>query len=236
MEDSTFTIDQIGKLREIERARMKHGGFGLRSDLQALIMRLQSGGVGPKSDDPREIQAKRLWDKGFGREQGFDSFDAYLATIPEIPEAYMAPDDRFPELVLVDARLGLEKTCELLGVDFDYEDQSFEDFDPKKARTDKVYWIRAKNSEKIRRKSVCVRSVQFTNAGCELGLTAHEGVALLAQNPEGFRGCAMDLPGSVMRDDRMSVAFLHWVRERPELFCHFHDHDSSSCGSAFRTE
>jgi len=42
MRDSTFTIDQIAKLREIERARMRRGEPGLREELQTLISRLQS--------------------------------------------------------------------------------------------------------------------------------------------------------------------------------------------------
>lgn len=224
MEDSTFTIDQVGKLREIERARLKRDEPGLRSDLQALIMRLQSGGVGPQSDDPRVVQAKRLYDKGFGlREGGFPphgnwpTFDAYLATIPEIPEELKANDKRFPELVLVDTRIGIVKTCELLCVDFDGNDQTFEDFDPNKAKTDKVYWIRAQDGRKNNGKSIKTCRKQFTDAGDELGLTDHEGLALFAQNPEGLRGRAMDLPSSVGHEGRGSAACLSWFYERPRL-------------------
>ena len=42
------------------------------------------------TDDARTIQAKVLWDAGFGKELWYKTFEEYLATIPEIPEW---PDD-----------------------------------------------------------------------------------------------------------------------------------------------
>jgi len=240
MQDSRFEIDQVSKLREIERARIKRGEPGLRTEIQALIMRLQSGGVGPKSDDPREVQAKRLWDKGFGRDVDseayayIDDFDSYLRSIPEIPESLTAHDDRFPEIILVDARLGIVKICEILDIEYDGTDQTFEDFDPKKARTEKVYWIRLQDGKKNRNKSV--RTCRSEFAKDELGLTVHEGLARFAQNPESFRSFALDLAGSVYRDDRDYAAYLNWFNDRPLLYWYFDENENSHCGSGSRRE
>ncbi|MCI0479515.1 hypothetical protein L0Y59_03140, partial [Candidatus Uhrbacteria bacterium] len=94
-----ISTGQIRELLDIDRAR---GGIG--PEFQELISRLTSGGVGMKNDDPRAVQAKVLWDKGFGRESGCRSFQDYLATIPEIPPELVDDDPRFPLLVLVDDR------------------------------------------------------------------------------------------------------------------------------------
>jgi hypothetical protein len=206
MKDSTFEIDQIAKLREIERARMRRGEPGLREELQSLILRLQSGGVGPKSDDPRVVQAKRLWDKGFGKELGFDSFDAYLATIPEVPEVLKVHDELFPELVLVDARVGITKSCELLGIDYEGDDDTFVDYDLQKVRCEKTYWVRLQDGERNRGNSVHTSRSGFIEG--EIGLTVHEGLAFFAQNDATFVDRGMDLVGSVCRGNRHHAAYL----------------------------
>jgi hypothetical protein len=203
-------------------------------------MRLQSGGVGRKSDDLREVQAKRLWDKGFGRDVDseayayIDDFTSYLRSIPPIPEHLMAHDDRFPELILVDARVSITKTCELLGIDYGGDNQTFEDFDPKKARTDKVYWVRLQDGKKNHSKSVQTCRSEF--AKDELGLTVHEGLALFAQNPESFRSFALDITGSVSRDYRDDAACLDWFRDRPKLRWYFDAYEYPYYGSGSRRE
>lgn len=232
MKSSTFTVDQITELRAIEKTRMGKGESGLRAEVQSLIIRLKSGGVGAKIDDPRVVQAKKLWDKGFGEALGIDSFDVYLVTIPDIPDFPYSYKNRFPVLVLVDARLGITKTCDLLGAEFDGDDQTFVDYDPEQARTEKVYWIRAQDGEKNNGKSVRACRNSFTED--ELGLTVHEGLAFFAQNPEGLRGRGMDLPGSVTRDYRDFVAYLCWVCERSKLSWSGVDHPSHKFGSASR--
>lgn len=203
MKDSTFTIDQLGELRLIEKARIKKGKSGLRTELQALITRLKSGGVGIKTDDPREAQANLLYNWGFG---GNCSFAAFLATIPEIPEALKADNARFPELVLVDTRLPISKICKLLGIEFSGNDETYVDFDPKMAKTDKVYWIRVQDGYKNIGKSV--RTCRESFAEDEVGLSVYEGLALFVQNPKGLKGRVVDLPGSVYRGDRGAAAYL----------------------------
>ena len=223
-----LTIRQIKQLIEIDEA-----GPGIRAEVQALITRLTSGGVGVKTDDPRQAQAKRLWDKGFGREQGFDMFDAYLATIPVVPEAFKA-DERFPELVLVDARLPITKACELLGVDFSGDNQTYVDFDPKQAKSNKVYWILCQDGRKNYGKSV--KSCRQSFAADEVGLSAYQGLAIFAQNPEGLKGRAMDLPGSVRRDGRDDAAFLVCFFDRPRLSWCFDDDEDPVYGTGSRRE
>lgn len=226
-----LTTRQIKQLIEIDNA-----GFGIRADVSELIRRLTSGGVGIKSDDPRVVQAKFLWDKGWGRELGFDSFDAYLATVPEVPEDLRADDERFPLLVLVDARLGLVKIYELLGVEYDGGDQIFEDFDPTKAKTEKVYWIRAQDGRQNNGKSVGSCRNQFADASDEVGLTAYEGLALFAQNPKGLKGRAMNLPGSVNRGNRANSACLNWLSVRPRLEWNWYGHGDPRCSCGSRRE
>lgn len=233
MKNTSFTIDQIGKLREIEKKRIKSGESGLRGEVQELVKRLTSGGVCPKSDDPRIAQAKVLWDKGWGRELKIDSFDAYLAMIPEVPET-LTSDDRFPELVLVDSRIGIVKTCELLSIYFGGNDQTFEDFDLKKTRAEKVYWMRAQDGKKNRNKSISTSRSAF--ASDELGLTVHEGLAFFVQNPETFRKWGMDLIGSVRCDRRDYAAWLGWFSGRPGLRWDFDGRGSPGYGSASRRE
>ena len=213
---------------------MRVGGVGLRAEVQGLIVRLTSSGVSIQSDDPREAQTKVLWDKGLGRELGYDSFEAYLATIPDIPEDLRASSERFPELVLVDARPGLVKTCKLLGVSYSGDDRTFANFDPKKAKVEKVYWIRAQDGRKNSGKIVSVCRQQFTED--ELGLTVIEGLALFAQNPKGLRNRAMDLPGSVGRGGRgyTTCPCLSWFHRRPELFWSCGEDDDPRYGSASR--
>lgn len=226
-----LTTKQVKQLCEIDNA-----GPGIRVEVQELIQRLTSGGVGPQSDDPRFVQAKRLWDKGFGREQKMSSFEEYLATIPEVPEDLEAHDDRFPLLALVDARLGLVMTCVLLGVGFAGDDGTFEDFDPKKARTEKVYWIRAQDGKKNRGKSVRTCRSEFVKD--EFGLTAHEGLALFAQNPEIFWYWSMDLTDSVDRESRDRSACLEEFsgRYRYRLGWDWNGHEHPDYGSVSRRE
>lgn len=223
MKDSTFTVDQIGELRLIEKARIKKGEPGLRTELQALITRL-------KTNDPREAQAKRLYDKGLFAD--VQSFADFLATIPEISGALKADNDRFPELVLVDMRLPISKICELLGIEFLGNDDSYADFDPKTAKTDKIYWIRAQDGRKNKGKTV--RACRWSFTEDEVGLSVYEGLALFVQNLKGLKGRAIDLPGSGLRGLRGNAAYLNWFHERPRLYWYRDGDENAPYGSASR--
>jgi len=226
-----LTTGQIGQLIEIDKA-----GQGIRDEVQELIKRLTSGGVGVKSDDPRVVQAKQLWDRAlFGHAQGFNSFKDYLATIPEIPTFPESYADRFPLLVLVDARLPVVRQCPLLGVNFSGDDQTFVDYERKTAKTGKVYWIRAQDGRKNNGKSAHACREAFGDD--EVGLSALEGLAIYAQNPDDLKGRAMELPGSVRRgrsNDR--TAFLTWIDAGlpPMLHCGWDGNKSPDSGTASR--
>lgn len=226
-----LSTKQIKQLIEIDNA-----GKGIKDEVQALIARLTSGGVGAKSDDPRVAQAKRLYGKGLFSK--VESFTDFLATIPEIPEALKVASDRFPELVLVDTRLPISKVCELLGIeffgniDFPGNDETYVDYDPNTVKTDKVYWMRAQDGKKNDGKSVQICRKSF--AEDEVGLSAYEGLAFFAQNPKSFKVRVVDLPGSVHRDSRGDAAYLGWHAGRPVLYWARDGGADPSFGSASR--
>jgi len=238
-----LTTKQIKQLIEIDEA-----GSGIRAEVQTLIKRLTSGGVGIKTDDPRKAQAKRLWDKGFNiigdgvkdpvsgclRFPVAENFEQYLATIPQIPEALMAADERFPLLILVDARHGITESCKFAGLKYNGDDRTFEDFDPKKVRTSQVYWMHCQDGRKNRGKSVKTCRENF--AKDEIGLTAMEGVALYIQNSKVIKGHFLDLAGSVHRESHDYVASLGDWRDEPGLVWSWHGGADPFCGAASRLE
>lgn len=208
-----MTLGQQDQLREIDRA-----GDGIGDEIQELIRRLTSGGVAGKSDDPRTVQAKRFWDIGVGRELTLESFQMYLATIPEIPEALKAKDKRFPILVLVELRIGLKRLCKLGDIAFGGDDQTFVAHDEGHAEFNQSTWIRIQNGRKNRNKKVTACRKGFNKS--ERGLTALQGVCAYLQNSvvvvEDVH--AMDLPGSVLRGDRGRAALLEVWKGQMELF------------------
>lgn len=235
MEDTRFTTRQVGELLKIEDARLKRGESGVRQELQALIDRLKSGGVAGKSNDLREIQAKRLWDLGVGHELDFPSFEKYLATIPKIPPTVHLYDGLFIFLILVEPRLPLKMICALANVDFGGGDKTT--FINMQRDEVSPYWIRVQNGCKNRNRSVedCRRN--FTRD--ELGLTALEGVAAYVHHPEVVAdltqrdGHAMYLPGSMLRAEHQNTACLSVNGGRARLDWHWDgvalpDHGSAS--------
>lgn len=196
-----LTTGQIKQLLEIDSA-----GEGIRGEVQELIKRLTSGGVGAESDDPFLLQAKRLWDKGFG--ERYQSFSEYLGTIPGIPEALKHDDVRFPFLVLVDARLSLKKSCELAGVIYVRNGRNFEDYDPKNTRTERVYWMRCQDGQQNRGKTVEASRENF--AENEIGLTAMEGIALYAQHPAMIKNHSLELVRSVIHNGDGGIIRVAW--------------------------
>lgn len=190
MKDSTFTTGQVTKLYEIEKARMSAGGLGLRPELQELITRLSSGGVGAHTDDPRFVQAKALWDKGFGREPGFDSFEAYLAEIPEIPEFLRVGNERFPHLVLVDGRLDVEKACGLAGLINTCKELPSISKSPTRSMSG-IRWMRCQYTRPTPEGPFDY--VRMSMPLDEIGLDAIEGIALFVQHPGVLDERSLDL-------------------------------------------
>lgn len=198
-----ITPKQIRVLLELDL-----DGTGLRRELQAFIRQVTSGGVAGKSDDPRVIQAKILWDLGFGRELKIDSFDSYLATIPEIPTSLLAHNPELPLLVLVDPRLRYVKSCRLAGLKYEeygWTDETLVPVDDRHAlASDTPYWVRAHDGSPNlnRRPSDC----RAECSGRRYAGTADVGIAIWIQY--GPRNHVMDLPGSVHAALRGSCAYV----------------------------
>lgn len=226
-----MTLGQLDQLREIDRA-----SDGIGDEIQELIRRLTSGGVAGKSDDPRVVQAKRFWDIGVGRELGKMSFEEYLKDIPEIPEELAKADKEFPILVLVEPRVGLKRLCDLGGITFDGDDQTFVANDEKQAEFAKPTWIRIQDGRKNRNKTVDACRSGFHEA--ERGLTALQGVSAYLQHKNIVQENehVMDLPGSVRREHRDGAAYLKVWRGRPELGWGWDGYAHPQYGSASRRE
>lgn len=223
-----LTTRQIKQLIEIDNA-----GPGIRSEVQDMISRLTSGGVGAKSDDQRIAQAKRLWDKGWGRELKIDSFDEYLSSIPEIPER--PPIDYLDRLVLVDRRVKLTTACELvgLGLAFSGDEETLVPFDPEKAKKD-VEWMWCQAGHRNRGKAAkgCREECRKGEIVCD----TFEGVAIYTQDPKVTKGHYLDLPGSVRADGHGDVAYLGRWSDGPGLSWRWDGHEGSHYGSASRWE
>ncbi|MEI7511868.1 MAG: hypothetical protein WCK01_00185 [Candidatus Uhrbacteria bacterium] len=174
-------------------------------------------------------QARRLYEKGFAGDLSFDEYVASIPMIPDFPESYTA---RFPELLLVDARLSVQRQCELLGVDFSNESHSYVNADFYRAKTSKVYWIRAQDGRVYKGKSAIACRTAF--AEDEVGLSVHEGLALFAQNGDKLQGRGMDLPASVRPEACEYVVFLSWFLARPLLSWSWGGYAVPHCGSASR--
>ncbi|MBI4434211.1 hypothetical protein HY635_00085 [Candidatus Uhrbacteria bacterium] len=257
----TFTTGQIARLYEIERARLRGGGVGLHDEVQGLIRRLESGGVSPGAPQPhggkrrgkdaklpprdRRIltQVKVLWDKGWATkmldEDGkprYRTFADYLASIPDLPTFPDTYDVRFPHLVLVDQRVQVVEACQMLGVQFSGDNSTFVPYDTTKSITALVYWIRIQDGKLHRGHKPSVCRTEFAQHGDEVGLEAHEGLALYAQSPDLLEiNTAMDLTGSVHADNRGFSAFLErWAGDDMRLDWRWCDDPCPVFGSASR--
>jgi hypothetical protein len=261
MSRELFDLDQIVQLQEVQKARLRAEGRGIRAEVQELITRLTSGGVGTEdTTDSFLVQSKVLWDKGWGRELGFGKLDAYrrsleqegLSTTPERPPDM--PDhlnrlvlwDRRPLFVREDAgkgtmleRVSLVKACRLLGVSCSGDDGTLIQHEATPEITVPVRWVWCQDGRRNRnRKPVDCRQ-SFVRP--EVGAEALTGLFLYAQEPaviggEGDAWHTMDLPGSVHRDDPSYCACLGLWSDGPRLYWDWGDEADPKYGSASRWE
>ncbi len=226
---SHVTAKQIRHFLELD----EHGdGYG--EEFNAFIRQITSGGIAKtgkvaKAVDIRRKQAKKYWDRGFGRK--FKNFAAYLVTIPEVPASLLADNPEFPLLVLVDPRLGHVESCRLAGlkyVEYGNDDDTLVPCDNRHAMpTDAPYWVRAHDGlPNLNRKPAdCLAEC----TGRRYAGTADIGIAIYVQY--GKRQHFMDLPGSVHRHDRADCAYLDvWV-DGPELRSYGDGYASPGYGS-----
>jgi hypothetical protein len=232
----SIDLGHIGEIHALDRALQERGEEnGIHPHIVELISRLTSGGVAGKSDDLRHIQAKRLWDRGFGRELEFDSFDTYLATIPEIPARLLEDDPELPLLSLADPRLGLIKACELIGIkheEFSYTEGDAVPWDERHKDLVKPFWLRHNDgrTNRNRRPDHC----RDECTGDILAGTALVGIMAYLHHPEIIveDEHVIDLPGSVHRDGRVHCAYLGVWGGRVELdVCRGSDIAYPDCGS-----
>ncbi|MBI4256534.1 hypothetical protein HY626_00580 [Candidatus Uhrbacteria bacterium] len=204
-----LTTGQICQLIEIDRA-----GDGIGNLVQELIIRLTSGGVAGKMTDPRGTMAKRLWDRGFGRDSAIKAknFKAYLAAIPQIPASLIAEDSDLSLLSLADPRPGLLRACQLLGIQYEelgYADGDAEPFDERFMIPAAPFWFRHDDgrANSNRRPDHC--RDELATGDIQVG-TATEGIFAFAHHPqivvEGEH--IIDLPGTVHHSRRVHCAYL----------------------------
>ena len=205
---SHITTAQINHLLGLD---LKGPGYG--AEFNAFIRQVTSGGVASKMTNPREAMAKRLWDRGFGRDPAVNAKNskAYLAGIPEISAGLLADDSELPLLSLCDPRPGLLRSCKLLGIQFEelgYNDNSVEPFDDRFATPTTPFWFRHDNGRlnRKRRPDHCRDEL----AGDIQTGSAMEGIYAYAHHPNIIKEGEhiIDLPGSVHRDVRGGCAYL----------------------------
>lgn len=203
-----FDVGHVAKLHEIQSARLSASQEGIGLEVEELIRRLEMGGV-----NQWRIQAKRLWDRGFGRDPAVKTknFKAYLAGIPQIPESLLAPDTDLPLLSLCDPRLGLLRSCKLLGIQYEelsYTEDSAVPFDANFPLPTGPFWFRHDDgrANSGRRPGRCRDEL---TGDIQAG-SAMEGIFAYAHHPtivvEGEH--VIDLPRTVRRDDRVCCACL----------------------------
>ena len=228
-----FGLGHVTQLHEIQKARLKRGQPGIGAEVEEFISRLTSGVVAGKSADPREIHAKRLWDLGVGRELGFKDFGVWLESLPPIPKR---PDDnQLSTLVLVpdQSKIGIMKSCQLLGISFSDADNIFVDAWPDRAISG-TYWMWCQDGSKYRgKKPVICRDDLFPKKNL-IAMTAHEGLWLYVVDRSVLRCHCIDLPGSVRGGRRGHIAYLLFSGNGPRLYWRWGDAAGDDYGSASR--
>ncbi len=188
--------------------------------------------------DLRVTEAKRFFDLGVGRVLGIRNFDLYLETVPNIPPILAAENERFPYLIFVESRIGLLRLCKLSGIDFDGDDDIFIPWDSRCQESMSPIWIRAQDGRKNKGKKISECRRLF--APDEVGLTALQGISMYIIYPDvvvdivSSGGNAIDLPGSIYRTSRRSVACLLKKDGRIKLSWRWDTHANPFYGSASR--
>jgi hypothetical protein len=170
-----------------------------------------------------EIQSMRLWNHWFGRNPLVKAkdFKAYLASIPLIPASLLGDDPKLPFLSLADPRLGLLKSCRLLGIrheDLGYSEGDGVLFDERFALPASPFWFRHDDGRKNRKRRSDHCRDEAT--GDILVGTAMEGIFAFAHHPhivvEGEH--VIHLPGTVRHSGRASCAYLGVWDGQAELY------------------
>lgn len=180
----------------------------------------------------RVRQAQCLFEHGFGQALGIESFHAYLADTPEVPDSLRAEDPELPFLSLADLRLPPEEIRRLLGITLheSYAPDPVQHCDARHYIPPEMFWFRHDDGSNSRgRKAGVVR------AECRGNILAGTAlVGMMAHAHHGIVKCghAVRLPGSMLRGSTELCATLFEWLGRIQLYAHVSlDEPSSTAGT-----
>lgn len=220
----------IAELIHADEDRRAHGLPSLGADVRLVIDAAAANESVSLTVNPRLAQARVLWDAGFGKEVGVSSFTEYLSNIPSVPDELKHESSVYPHLILVDARVAASVACRLLGVQPKGNDATAKM--PHLNEKGNVYWIRCQDGGRHLGRSVKEAESKF-EAG-EQGLSAVEGLALVAQMPELLKSQYLDLASSIHEGFENSTACLGTWNGNAELRWRWRDHEDPRCQTASR--
>lgn len=224
----SLTPSLIAELIHVEEKRKEQGLPGIYADIRYAIDVLSEGKSLAEQADPRTLQARILFEKGWGKELGFSDFETYLKSIPMVPDSLVQSSETFPFLVLVDAHITALRASELLGVQIKGNHQT-----PDMAAlrtTGATYWIRCQDGSKNRGMSTA-EAVQNFLPG-EQGLNEIEGLSLLAQHSDIIDHSYIDLPQSSHEGFEDNSACLGKWNQVPGMRWRWNDYPDKRCGAA----
>lgn len=217
----------VAELIQHDLAKRSEGKEGFGTDVR-LLLDAASLGETLATMNPRLVQARRLWDQGFGKELGMTDFATYCQGIPAVPVALLAADPEFPILLLVDARVSVAAATRLLGISMKGNEQTEHMKELKE--TTAAYWIRCQ--EGIRYRGQSVKETETGLSGSEQGLSLREGIALVARHRSVIESQYLDLPGSLHEGFDNSTACLGIWDEKREVRFRWRDHADARCQTA----
>lgn len=220
-----ITTGLVAELIQADLSRRAEGKLGLGTDVRLLLDAASADEPILQTAGARFVQARVLWDKGFGTSLGFVSFKEYVASIPPVPVAFMQENEAYPYLILVDARVSVQEASAHLAVGIRGNEQTA----ALKELSEKgeVYWVRVNDGEKLRGQSVKEAEASFGLSAA--GLSMVEGLALLAQQPETVNGRYLDLTRSLHDGFENSTACLGVWDEKQEIRFRWRDHADARC-------
>ncbi len=222
-----FDMDMIGELIAVDKARTALGKPGIGNDVRAVIDAAQMDSTITEGMDPRFTQGRALFDKGFGKELGHQTFAAYFASLPPVPANLRAHSAAFPHLVLVDARLSPIIACRLLNIAPKGEPTAADVATLSEKR--EAYWIRVSNTNTHLGQTVNDALAKFSSN--EKPLTVSEGIALVAQMPELVQTHFIDLAGTAHAGLDNTAACIGTWNNQTEIRWRWKDHEDPKCGA-----
>jgi EmrB/QacA subfamily drug resistance transporter len=227
LKNNTLTTAVIGELIDVEKKQIAQGGPGIFREVRYLIDSIADKSFLTHVDE-RLLQARVLWDLGWGRLLGFTEFNEYVKTIPAVPTVDEAITKEFPYLVLVDARISATEMSRLLGVSAtgNHMTANLGELHQK----DHIYWMRCQDGRKYQ--AINTQEAKNNFHLQEVGLNIAEGLAFLAQQPELIKQFYIDLSSSVHDGFADNAACLGNWNNKPEIRWRWNHKNDPRCGVA----